>query len=379
MIKTRFLLLAFFFALVQVAWLQTRSVSGTVSDENGITLPGVNVIEEGTSNGVSTDIDGNYQISVPSDATLVFSYVGFIAQEIPVSGREVINVTLLEDLQDLEEVVVIGYGTQLKEDISGSVSSIDADDLSDIPQVSIDQLMQGRAAGVMVTQDSGQPGGSVSVRIRGVTSLQGSNEPLYVIDGVPVSGDTRNVATSGRGIASSTDIGQGMMQSSTGVSPLSSINPNDIESIDILKDASATAIYGSRASNGVVIITTKKGRSGRGKLTYNTYMAIQQPSKFLDVLDLPGYAVLQNEINELYGLPVRLEFLRPELLGPGTDWQNEIFRNAVQQNHQISFSGGKDGTNFFLSAGYTDQQGIIIGSEFDRITLRANVNSKIND
>src|SRR5690606_17301499 len=350
MIKTRFLLLAFFFALVQVAWLQTRSVSGTVSDENGITLPGVNVIEEGTSNGVSTDIDGNYQISVPSDATLVFSYVGFIAQEIPVSGREVINVTLLEDLQDLEEVVVIGYGTQLKEDISGSVSSIDADDLSEIPQVSIDQLIQGRAAGVMVTQDSGQPGGSVSVRIRGVTSLQGSNEPLYVIDGVPISGDSRNVATSGRSIASGTDIGGDM--SSTGVSPLSSLNPNDIASIDILKDASATAIYGSRASNGVVIITTKKGKSGKGVLNYSSYVAIQQPTKFLDVLKLPGYAVLQNEINDLYGLPQQLEFQRPELLGPGTDWQDEIFQDALQQNHQISFSGGKDGTNFFLSAGY---------------------------
>src|SRR5690606_18747233 len=291
MSKTRFLLLAFFFALVRVAWSQTISVSGTVSDENGITLPGVNVIEKGTSNGITTDIDGNYQINVTPDATLVFSYVGFSTQEIPVSGRETINVTLLEDFQDLEEVVVIGYGSQLKEDITGSVSTIKTEDLATIPQVSIDQLMQGRAAGVSVTLNSGQPGASVSVRIRGVSSIQGSSEPLYVIDGVPVSGDSNNTGTSGRSIASSNDQTNDM-SGSVGVSPLAALNPNDIESINILKDASATAIYGSRGSNGVVIITTKRGKTGRGKLTYNSYVGIQQPTKLLDVLDLPGYARL---------------------------------------------------------------------------------------
>ncbi len=378
MSKTRFLLLAFFFALVRVAWSQTISVSGTVSDENGITLPGVNVIEKGTSNGITTDIDGNYQINVTPDATLVFSYVGFSTQEIPVSGREIINVTLLEDFQDLEEVVVIGYGSQLKEDITGSVSTIKTEDLATIPQVSIDQLMQGRAAGVSVTLNSGQPGASVSVRIRGVGSIQGSSEPLYVIDGVPISGDSNNTGTSGRSIASSNDQNNDMA-GSVGVSPLAALNPNDIESVNILKDASATAIYGSRGSNGVVIITTKRGKTGRGKLTYNSYVGIQQPTKLLDVLDLPGYARLQNEMNEIFDLNEQIEFLRPELLGPGTNWQQEIYRSAYMQNHQLSFSGGNEGINYYLSASYVDQEGTVIGSGFDRTSIRLNIDSKITD
>lgn len=378
MIKTRFLLLALFFALVQFAWSQTISVSGTVSDENGIPLPGVNVIEQGSSNGVSTDMDGNYQISVPPNAILGFSYIGFIAQEIPVSGREVINITLQEDLQDLEEVVVIGYGSQLKEDITGSVSTIKTEDLASIPQVSVDQLMQGRAAGVSVTLNSGQPGASVSVRIRGVGSIQGSSEPLYVIDGVPVSGDSNNIGTSGRSIASSNNQNDDM-SGSVGVSPLAALNPNDIESINILKDASATAIYGSRGSNGVVIITTKKGKTGKGKLTYNSYVGIQQPTKLLDVLDLPGYASLQNEMNEIFGLDEQIEFLRPELLGPGTNWQQEIYQTAYMQSHQLSFSGGSEGTSYYLSAAYVDQEGTVTGSGFDRTSVRLNIDSKLTD
>src|SRR5690606_16064762 len=321
------------------------------------------VIEKGTSNGITTDIDGNYQINVTPDATLVFSYVGFSTQEIPVSGREIINVTLLEDFQDLEEVVIIGYGSQLKEDITGSVSTIKTEDLATIPQVSIDQLMQGRAAGVSVTLICGQPGASVSVRIRGVGSIQGSSEPLYVIDGVPISGDSNNTGTSGRSIASSNDQNNDMA-GSVGVSPLAALNPNDIESVNILKDASATAIYGSRGSNGVVIITTKRGKTGRGKLTYNSYVGIQQPTKLLDVLDLPGYARLQNEMNEIFDLNEQIEFLRPELLGPGTNWQQEIYRSAYMQNHQLSFSGGNEGINYYLSASYVDQEGTVIGSGF---------------
>ena len=378
MIKTKFLLFALFFALIQVAWSQSVSVSGTVSDGNGITLPGVNVIEKGTSNGSSTDIDGNYQINVAEDAVLIFSYVGFVTQEISVSGRELINVTIQEDLQSLEEVVVIGYGTQLKEDISGSVSSIDSEELASIPQVSIDQLMQGRAAGVSVTLNSGQPGSSVSVRIRGVNSIQGSSEPLYVIDGVPVSGDSGNTATSGRSIASSSDLGDDGA-GSVAVSPLAALNPNDIESIDILKDASATAIYGSRGSNGVVIVTTKKGKTGKGKLAYSTYLGVQQVSNMLDVLDLQGYARLQNEMGQIFGLNEDLNFLRPELLGEGTNWQQEIFSNAYIQSHQLSFSGGKDGTNYYISASHLDQEGTVIGSGFDRNTVRLNLNSRLTD
>lgn len=352
-----------------------NQVKGTVYDSNGVTLLGVAVIEKGTTNGVVTDFDGNYSIAVKDNATLVFSYIGFTTKEIATGSKVIINVTLEENVESLNEVVVIGYGSQLKEEISGSVSSIDPESLENIPQVSLDQMMQGRAAGVSVTQNSGQPGSAVSVRIRGVNTITGSSEPLYIIDGVPVSGDSNNTGTSGRSIA---DNGLGEDAGSTGVSPLSAINPNDIETIDILKDASATAIYGSRGSNGVVIITTKKGQNSKGKISYNTFLAIQRPTNLIEVLDLPGYARLQNEIGDIYGLNPQIEFLNPDLLGSGTNWQKEIFDDAVMQNHQISFSGGTEGINYFISTGFVDQEGTVIGSSFDRISLRANVNAKLS-
>ncbi|WP_225035116.1 SusC/RagA family TonB-linked outer membrane protein [Winogradskyella sp. SM1960] len=362
------------FLVGQFAVAQNQ-VKGTVSDSNGVTLLGVSVIEKGTTNGVVSDFDGNYVINVSESATLVFSYVGFATKEIEVNNKELINVTLVESVEGLSEVVVIGYGSQRKEQLSGSVSSVDTEALETIPQVGIDQMMQGRAAGVSITQNSGQPGSAVSVRIRGVNTITGSSEPLYIIDGVPVSGDSNNTGTSGRSIA---DNGLGESSGSTGVSPLSALNPNDVESIDILKDASATAIYGSRGSNGVVIITTKKGKNTKGTLAYNTFLAVQRPTNLIEVLDLPGYARLQNEIGEIYGLNPRISFLNPSLLGPGTNWQKEIFSDAIMQNHQVSFSGGNDGINYFLSSGYVDQEGTVIGSSFDRISLRANVNAKLN-
>ncbi|AOW21557.1 SusC/RagA family TonB-linked outer membrane protein [Urechidicola croceus] len=356
--RLKFVLALFFCSLS--AFMTAQTVSGVITDADGSPLPGVNVVEKGTSNGVSSDFDGNYQISVGQNATLVFSSLGFDTQEIQVAGKVVINVTMAEDLQSLDEVVVIGYGTQLKENLSGSVSTVDTEALENIPQVSIDQMIQGRAAGVTVTQNSGQPGSSVSVRIRGVNTISGSSEPLYIIDGVPVSGESSGGDNSG-------------------LSPLAAINPSDIESVNVLKDASATAIYGSRGSNGVVIITTKRGKSGKGTFAYDTFLAVQQPTNKIEVLDLPGYAVLQNEMSEVYGIEPSIEFLRPELLGKGTNWQDEIFDNALMQNHQISFSGGQDGTNYFVSAGYLDQEGTVIGSAFDRLTVRANVNTKLND
>ncbi len=375
MIKTKFLLFALFFALIQVAWSQSVSVSGTVSDGNGITLPGVNVIEKGTSNGSSTDIDGNYQINVAEDAVLIFSYVGFVTQEVPIAGRSVINITIREDFQDLEEVVVIGYGSQLRENVTGAVSSVDAEDLSNIPQTSIDQLLQGRAAGVTVTNNSGQPGSAVSVKIRGLTSIN-SNEPLYVIDGVPISGDASNFSTSGvnaiGGSRNNTD-------SETSVSPLSFLNPNDIQTIDILKDASATAIYGSRGANGVVIITTKKGRQGEGKIGLSTSLSIQEPTKFIDMMTLPQYARLQNVLNEIVGIPENTIYANSHLLPQGTDWQEAIFDRAIMSNHQLSFSGANENTNYYLSAGILDQEGTIVGSEFERISIQSNITSDVKD
>lgn len=334
-----------------------EGVNGTVTDSNGIPLLGVNVIEKGTSNGTTTDFDGNFELKIEEATTIVFSYLGFETQEVQVTPGQNLNITLYDDQEALDEVVVIGYGAQLEENISGAVSRINSESIENIPQVSVDQLMQGRAAGVQVTKNSGQPGSAVSVRIRGVNTITGSSEPLYIIDGVPTSGEA----------------------GAEGLSPLAAINPNDIESINILKDASATAIYGSRGSNGVVLITTKKGKLGTGKLTYDTYFAVQRPTNKIDVMNLQEYATLQNRIGEIYGLNEQVEFLRPELLGPGTDWQAQIFDDAIQQNHQLSFSGANEKINYFISGSFTDQEGTVIGSGFDRATVRANVNADVND
>ncbi len=371
--KVYYLLVVFLCFYCQMGWAQNQ-VSGIVLDILGNPIPGATVLEKGTSNGVISDNEGNYTISVQDDATLIFSFIGYLTQEILVNGRSKVDVNLEESLEMLQEIVVIGYGAQLKERISGSVSQIDTEPLKNIPQVGIGQLIQGRAAGLSVTQNSGQPGSAVSVRIRGVNSIQGSSEPLYIIDGIPVSGDSRNIGTSGRSIADNSlgDTG------SSDVSPLAALNPNDIESITVLKDASASAIYGSRGSNGVILITTKKGKSGEAKLAYNSFVAFQRPTNKIEVLDLPGYARLQNEIGEIYGLDEQIEFLNPDLLGPGTDWQNEIFENAIMHNHQLSFSGGNENVNYFVSAGFVDQKGTVIGSGFKRVNFRANVNAKLN-
>ncbi|MEW2920590.1 TonB-dependent receptor [Muricauda sp. ANG21] len=356
----------FFFGLmVQMSLAQNR-VSGVITDTNNMGIPGANIVEKGTSNGVVSDFDGNYIIEVGENATLIISYIGFVTQEVAVNGRASINIALEENLSQLDEVVVIGYGTQLKEELSGSVANISVENIEKIPQISIDQLIQGRAAGVTVTQNSGRPGGAVSVRIRGVGSINASAEPLYIVDGVPISGDSRNTGGSGR-----------FFENSSG--NLAGLNPNDIETVNILKDASATAIYGSRGANGVVIITTKKGRKERGTVNYSGYTAIQQPTNIMPVLDLQGYAGLQNEMREVFQLPEQIEFLRPELLGTGTNWQKEIFDDALLQNHQLSFSGGNEKTQYYLSTGYTDQQGTVKGSGFDRTSIRLNLDSQILD
>lgn len=371
--KILFLLL--FCTAAQITQAQER-VTGTVSDNNGLPLMGVNVIEKNTSNGTTTDFDGQFEITTTTEnPVLEISYLGFITREVSLTGESMLSITLEEDLASLDEVVVIGYGNQRRGDINAAVSSINSDEIENIPQVSVDQLMQGRAAGVTVTQNSGQPGSAVSVRIRGVTSITGSNEPLYVIDGVPVSGDASNTSTSGRTAAADFN-GSGQ----TGVSPLAALNPGDIENIDILKDASATAIYGSRGANGVVIITTKRGAKGRdGKVSYSTYYALQEPQKLIDVMDLQSYARLQNDLADAYDQEPRVEFSNPDLLGPGTNWQNEVFQRAMLKNHQLSFSGSNEKVNYFVSGGYTDQEGIVIGSNFSRMSFRSNVDADVKD
>ena len=361
------------FCFVGQFMIAQNQVKGVVLDSGGLTLPGVNIIEKGTENGVVTDFDGNYTISVQNNAIIVFSYIGFDTQEIKVSGESTINVTLKENLESLDEVVVIGYGTQNKNDVNGSISSIKAKDLENSPQVAIDQMLQGKASGVTVTNSSGQPGSGASIKIRGITSISGTNEPLYVIDGVQISGDATSNATSGRSIA-----GSNFSEGNNAVSPLSLLNPSDIASVDILKDAAATAIYGNRGANGVIIITTKSGKRG-GKMSYSTSLGFQKILNRLETMNLREYAISQNALSEVFVLDPSAEYAHPELLGEGTDWQNELFKSATIKNHQISFSGGREGINYFLSGGYLDQEGTVIGSGFKRYTVRLNTSAKVNE
>lgn len=353
---------------------QPRVITGTVRDETGVSLPGVGVAIKGTRTAVSTNGEGRFTISVPSaSTTLVFSFIGMTAEEVVVGNRSTINVTLTSTATNLNDVVVIGYGTQKRQDVNGAVSSVSAKDIANLPQPSVDQLLQGKASGVTITQNSGAPGSQTSVRVRGITSLSLSNEPLYVIDGVPISGDASNKATSGRSPMLSGNNG------ATGVSPLSTISPNDIESIDVLKDASATAIYGARGSNGVIIITTKRGKNGVSRIAYDGYMGVQEQNRTLDMMNLKEYASLQNSLADVYGTAKRGEFSDPTLLGEGTDWQKEIFQSAIMQSHQLSVSGGREGTDYYVSGGYLDQEGTVIGNDFDRFSLRSNVNGKVKE
>jgi len=350
----------------------SRVLIGRVTDQKGEPLAGVTIKVKNTDVVTVTTVDGYYKITVPDgEQTLTFSYLGFTTQDIKITNQAKVDVLLAEKTSALNDVVVIGYGTQRRQDVNGAISSIKATEIADIPQVSVDQLLQGKAAGVTITQNSGGPGSATSVRIRGITSLSLSNEPLYIIDGVPVSGDANNGTTSGRSALLSPNNGE------TGASPLSFLNPSDIESIDVLKDASATAIYGSRASNGVIIITTKKGKNGNFRIGYDGYYGLQEQGTHLPMLNLKQYARLQNALADVINIARRPEFANPELLGDGTDWQDEIFKTASQQSHQLSFSGAKDNTDYYVSTGILNQDGTVLGNDFKRYNIRTNVNSQL--
>ena len=358
-----------------------RTILGKVKDaENGETLPGVSVVvKDKITIGTITDDKGNFSLKIPDDAKiLVFSFIGYERKEVEIGAQKIMDVRMGADVKTLKEIVVVGYGEQKREDLTGAISSIKTSDLRNIPQVSVDQLMQGKASGVVVTNNSGQPGSSASVRIRGITSLNGNNEPLYVIDGIPVSGDGQNTSTNGRGATDGFSwAGGGNGQ--TAISPLSAINPSDILTIDILKDASATAIYGSRASNGVVIITTKRGRANDGKITYDAFYGIQKPSRFLDVLPLNEFAVFQNEMAPVYYSIPREDFKDPSLLGKGSDWQRELMKPAGMISHQLGVSGGKDKMQYYVSGGYMNQDGIVVGSGFNRMSTRFNLDNQVKN
>ncbi|HSD08478.1 TonB-dependent receptor [Flavobacterium sp.] len=351
-------------------------VTGVVKDANGLAIPGVNIVSGGTKQTVSTDFDGTFNITVPANSLLTASFIGYVPKTVNVKDGGKITIVLTLSAEDLREVLVnVGYRSVKKKDLTGAISMVSTKDIADSPQVSVDQLLQGRASGVVVTNNSGQPGGNVSVKIRGTTSISGTNEPLYIVDGIPISGDATSAATGG-------NIVTGYLGSNTGnvaTSPIAFLNPNDIESMDILKDASATAIYGSRANNGVVIITTKRGKKGTGKITYDTFLSVQNVTNLLETMTLNQYAVQQNALAAVYNVNPRDEFAVPSVLGEGTNWQDEIYKTAIMNSHQISFSGAKEGTNYYISGGYVDQEGIVIGSGFKRYNFKTNVDSKIKD
>ncbi|REH00476.1 SusC/RagA family TonB-linked outer membrane protein [Flavobacterium aquicola] len=324
-------------------------------------ISGASVTIKGTTHGVVTDAEGKFyfQTGQKLPYTLIVTYIGYKKTEFIADGSPVI-ISLEQDLQELNELVVVGYGTQKRKDITGAVSSVPKANLKQVTS-SADNLLRGAVPGVVVTQSSGRPGATSSVRIRGGNSITAGNEPLYVVDGILIYNDNNN------GTA-------GVANAGAGVNVLSTISPGDIESIEVLKDASATAIYGSRGANGVVIITTKKGTKGRDQISYQGYIGFQKVSKTLNLLNASEWASLRNDVQASIGQAPsftadQIEALR---ISGGYDWQSAVFRTAPVQNHQLTFSGGDDRSRYAVSAGYFDQEGVVIGSDFRRISLRAN-------
>jgi TonB-linked SusC/RagA family outer membrane protein len=327
---------------------QDHSVQGKViSKEEGVGLPGVSVVVKGTTNGTVTDVTGSYKLNVGDNAILVFSFVGYATEEVPVGNQSTIDVSLVLDIKALSEVVVVGYGTQEKKDVTGAVSSVEGKTLAQIPTPNIEQALQGKAAGVQITSNSGQPGASSNIRIRGTGTI-GNNNPLYVIDGVQQEGN------------------------------INFLNSDDIATLDILKDASATAIYGSRGANGVIIITTKRGKVGKGQLTFNAYVGTQSAWRTLDVTNASEYATLDNLARDNAGFAKNPDWANPASLGEGTNWQKALFRNAGIQNYQLAYSGGANKSTYYVSGSYLKQDGINIGTAFQRFNFRVNVDHQVN-
>lgn len=333
-----------------------KTVTGNVTDANGDPMIGITVTLDGKPVAV-TDLDGNFTVNNAKSTSVVkLSYVGYLDQQFTVGNKSQFNIVMKEDPKSLEEVVVVGYGTMKRSDLTGAVTSVGDEAIAKSVPTSIDQVLQGRAAGVQIQANTGTPGGSSTIRIRGTNSLNATSQPIFVIDGVIIDSSAGDNGNS---------------------NPLADINPSDIVSMDILKDASATAIYGSRASNGVIMITTKRGKAGDATVSYDGYVGWQTMPKTLDVMNLQEYAQHYNDIAAAQIKSASNTYVRPDLLAGGTDWQDELFRHALMTSHNVSVTGGSDKITYALSAGYLDQDGIAIGSGYKRQTLRGNTDAQI--
>ncbi|UOR04249.1 TonB-dependent receptor [Hymenobacter aerilatus] len=358
-------------------WAQVRTITGKVLGSDGAALPGVTVVVKGGGQGTSTDAEGGYSLSIPAAAnTLVYSFIGYDSKEVAIGGQSTINVTLAANTTGLDEVVVVGYGTQLRRELTGSVATISGSDVAQRPVQSFEQAMQGKAPGVNITTPNGVLNNPPVVRIRGVNSISLSSSPLYVIDGIPTySGD--NSATNAPN------------------NPLSNINPNDIESIEVLKDAAAAAIYGSRAAGGVILVTTKRGKKGQSKVSLDSWSGWTKPVRLYDVLGAEDYMTIKNEAvrnlnaNQLEAAlaagrtppPVQTEGFRPSYDANGnlidTKWYDYIYRTGFSTSNTINFSGGTEKTSFYASVGYTKQKGMLENNDFKRTSARVNVDHKV--
>lgn len=332
------------------------TVTGNVTDSNGQPLPGVTVVVKGTTVGAITDFDGNFNLKVPDESqTLVFSFVGFQAQEIPIGSKRTFQVKLSEELLQIEEIVAVGYGVQRKSDLTGATNRLTEGNMNKSVATSPIEMMQGRVSGVNITQNSGEPGTGMSVRIRGSNSIRSGQEPLYVVDGIPL--DNADVTPNGGTAAG--------INESSNKNPISFLNPEDIESIDILKDASSTAIYGARGANGVVIITTKKGKKGEGTITYDGYMGVSEIREKLDMLSAAEFRSY-----------TKTDGTKLPDLGADNDWQNEIFATGITQSHNLSYGGGTENFTYQASLGYLDQEGIIKSTSTEKLNGRIKVSQR---
>lgn len=339
---------------------QGRSVTGTITDDKGAPLSGATISVKNSREVTTSNEAGQFAIMLPANrSTLLVSYVGMAESEVQVGPGNSVNITLSATSgTTLNDVVVIGYGRARRANLTSAQTSVSAKEIERTVNTTIEQAIQGRAAGVYITQNSGQPGGGISVNIRGISSINGNTEPLYVVDGVQIEGQR---------------VGFGATSSAN---PLAGINPNDIEDIQILQGPSATAIYGSRATNGVILITTKRGRAGQVALNYVFQYNVQTPPKRLNVMNLREYAQMVNDFHAYAGGTVQEELLDPNILGKGTDWQKELFNNAPMAKHQLSMSGGTAGTTYYLSGEYMDQKGVADGSGFKRYGFRLNLDNQ---